>query len=49
MDGLGTHIVEGDRGNLPDSYASVVGGQTSHAPPVNEPKQEVGGTKGIFQ
>ena len=45
----GTHRVEGDQGNRPDSLASVVGGQASHAPPVNEPKQLVGGTMGILQ
>ena len=27
MDGSGTHRVEGDPGNHPDSTASVVGGQ----------------------
>ena len=41
MNGSSTHKVEGDRGNRPDSFASVVGGQASHAPPVNEPEQEV--------
>ena len=49
MDGSGTHRVEGDQGNCLDSPASVVDGQTSHAPPVNEPKQVVGGTMGILQ
>ena len=49
MDGLGTHRVEGDQGNRPDSPASVVCGQASHAPPVNEPKQVAGGTMGILQ
>ena len=37
------------RGNRPDSPASVVGGQASHAPPTNEPEQVVGGTIGILQ
>ena len=45
----GTHRVEGDPGNRPDSPASVVGGQASHAPPMNEPEQVVGGTMGILQ
>ena len=49
MDGSGTHRVEGDQGNRSDSPASVVGGQASHAPPVNEPKQVAGGTMGILQ
>ena len=49
MDGSGTHRVEGDLGNRPDSPASVVGGQASHAPPTNEPEQVVGGTMGILQ
>ena len=49
MDGLGTHRVKGDQGNCPDSHASVVGGQASHAPPVNEPKQVAGGTIYILQ
>ena len=49
MDGSSTHRVEGDQGNRPDSPSSVVGGQSSHAPPVNEPKQVVGGTMGILQ
>ena len=49
MDGSGTHRVEGDQGNRPDSPASVVGGQASHAPPTNEPEQVVGGTMGILQ
>ena len=49
MDGSGTHRVDGDQGNSPDSPASVVGGQASHAPPKNEPEQVVGGTMGILQ
>ena len=49
MDGSGTHRVKGDQGNCPDSPASVVGGQESHAPLVNEPEQVVGGTTGILQ
>ena len=49
MDGSGTHRVEGDYGNRPNSPASVVGGQASHAPPVNEPEQVAGGTMDILQ
>ena len=49
MDGSGSHRVEGDQGNHPDSSASVVGGQASHAPPVNELEQVAGGSMGILQ
>ena len=49
MDSSGTQSVEGDQGNRPDSPASVIGGQASHAPPMNEPEQVVGGTMGILQ
>ena len=49
MDGSGAQRVEGDQGNRPDSPASVIGGQASHAPPMNEPEQVVGGTMGILQ
>ena len=49
MDGSGTQRVEGDQGNRPDSSASVIGGQASHAQPMNEPEQVVGGTMGILQ
>ena len=49
MDGSGTQRVEGDQGNRPDSPASVIGGQASHAPPINEPEQVVGGAMGILQ
>ena len=45
MDSSGTQRVEGDHGNRP----SVIGGQASHAPPINEPEQVVGGTMGILQ
>ena len=38
MDSSGTHRVEGDPGNCPDSPASGVGGQASHSPPTNEPE-----------
>ena len=49
MDGSGTHRVEDDQGNRPNNPASVVGGQSSHAPPVNEPEKVEGGTMGILQ
>ena len=49
MDGSGTHRVEGDPGNRPDSPAGVVCGQASHAPPTNELEQVGGGTMGILQ
>ena len=49
MDGSGTHRVEGDQGNRLDSPASVVGGEESHAPPMNESEQVVGVTMGIIQ
>ena len=49
MDSSGTHRVEGDPRNRPDSLTSVVGGQASHAPPTNESEQVVGGTMGILQ
>ena len=41
--------VKGDQGNRLNSPATVVGGQASHAPLVNEQKQVVGGTMGILQ
>ena len=49
MDGSGTHRVEGDQGNRPDSPASVVGRKASHAPPVNELEKVAGVTMGILQ
>ena len=49
MDGSDTQRVEGDQGNHPHSPASVIGGQASHAPPMNEPEQVVGGVLGILQ
>ena len=49
MDSSGTHRVEGDPRNRPDSPASVVGGQASYAPPMNESEHVVGGTMGILQ
>ena len=49
MEGSASQRVKGDQGNHPDSSASVIGGQASHASPMNEPKQVVGGTMGILQ
>ena len=49
MDGSGTQRVEGDQENRLDSPASVIGGQASHAPPMNEPEQVLGGTMCILQ
>ena len=49
MDSSGAQRVEGDQGNRPNSPASVIGGQASHTPPINEPEQVVGGTLGILQ
>ena len=46
MDGSTSLRVEDDQGNR---LASVVGGQASHAPPVNESEQVVGGTMDILQ
>ena len=49
MDGSGSQRVAGDQGDRPDSPASVEGGKASHAPPMNEPEQVVGGTMDILQ
>ena len=49
MDGSTSLRVEDDQGIRPNSPASVEGGQASHAPPMNEPEQVVGGTMGILQ
>ena len=49
MDSSGTPRVEGDQGNRPNSPASVIGGQASHAPPINELEQVGGVTMGILQ
>ena len=43
------HIVEGDQGNRPDSTASVVGGQSSHAPSIHKQEPTTGGTMDILQ
>ena len=47
MDGLALLRVEDDQGNSRNSPTSVVGGQASHAPLVNEQEQVAGGTMGI--
>ena len=49
MDGSASLRVEDDQGTRPNSLTSVEGGQASHAPPMNEPEQVVGGTMGILQ
>ena len=49
MDDSASLRVEDDQGNRPNSPASVEGGQASHAPPVNELEQVVGGTMGILR
>ena len=36
MDGSGSQRVAGDQGDRSDSYASVEGGQASHAPPIHQ-------------
>ena len=49
MDGSASLRVEDDQGTRPNSPASVEGGQASHASPMNELEQVVGGTMGILQ
>ena len=49
MDGSASLRVEDDKGTRPNSLSSVEGGQASHAPLMNEPKQVAGGTMGILQ
>ena len=49
MDGSTSLRVEDDQVIRPNSLACVEGGQASHAPPINEPKQVAGGTIGILQ
>ena len=49
VDGSAPLRVEDDQGNCLDSPASVVGGQASQAPPVNELEQVARGTMGILQ
>ena len=49
MDGSASLRIEDDQGTCPNSPASVEGGQTSHAPPMNKLKQVEGGTMGILQ
>ena len=36
MDGSGPYNIIGDSGSLPNSLASVEGGQASHAPSIRE-------------
>ena len=43
MDSLEPHKVGGDSGSRPDSLASVHGGQASHAPPMKDQGQAIGG------
>ena len=43
------HRVEGDQGNRPNSPASVVGGQASHAPSIHEQEPAARGTMDILQ
>ena len=49
MDGSASLSVEDDQGTRPNSPVSVEGGQASHAPPMSELEQVVGGTMGILQ
>ena len=49
MDGSASLKVKDDQGTGPNSPASVEGGQASHASPMNELEQVVGGTMGILQ
>ena len=49
MVGSASLRVEDDQGIRPDSPTSVISVQASHAPPMNEPEQVVGGTMGILQ
>ena len=49
MDGSASLRVEDDQGTHPNSPVSVEGGQASHAPPMSEPEQVVGGTMGTLQ
>ena len=48
MDSSG-HKVRGDSGSRPNSFASVDGGQASHAPPINDQGQAIGGAMDILQ
>ena len=49
MDCSGPHRVGGDIGSLPNSPASVDGGQASHAQPMNDQSQAIGGAMDILQ
>ena len=49
MDSSRPHKVGGDSRSLPNSPASVDGGQASHAPPINDQGQATGGVMDILQ
>ena len=49
MDGSGSQRVAGDKGDRPDSPASVEGGQALHAPPIHQQEPTMGGTTDILQ
>ena len=49
MDGSRPYRVRGDLGSLPNSPASVEGGQASHAPSISEQGQVVGSAMDILQ
>ena len=49
MDSSRPHRVKGDLGSLPNSPASVDGGQASHAPLMNDQGQATGGAMDILQ
>ena len=48
MDSSGPHRIGGDSGSRPNSPASVDGRQASHAPPMNEQGQAIGGAMDIL-
>ena len=49
MDGSSSQRVAGDQGDLPDSPASVEGGQALHAPSIHQQEPTMGGTIDILQ
>ena len=49
MDSSRPHRVQGDSGSRLNSPASVDGGQASHAPPMNDQGQAIGGGMDILQ
>ena len=49
MDSSGPHRVGGDSGSRPNSPASVDGGKPSHALPMNDQGQAIGGAMDILQ